>query len=178
MFYHTYSKYPVYIGALIALLFIAACNLQPFSSVRIEAKPTLYVPLGSKSITEDEVFKKLETILQEKDKNIRLYRYPPTGTAPNALHYLIHYPIKSLDFDIGSYFGGDASIHNTALSQKFEKNISIPQLSKDWNRFLEYYPVVPELRLDLPQGSYSLKHDFVLGVAFSVIAKTDIDYKL
>ena len=132
MSYHKYSKYPMCISILIALAFTAACGLQPFSSVRIKAKPTVYVPLGEKSITEAEVFTKLEETLQKKNKNIRLYRYQPSG-GDDKLRYLVHYPLQTLELDISKYFNGDplgngGSGDNAALSQNFEKKISVPNL--------------------------------------------------
>ena len=106
MSYHKYSKYPMCISILIALAFTAACGLQPFSSVRIKANPTVYVPLGEKSITEAEVFTKLEETLQKNNKNIRLYRYQPSG-GDDKLRYLVHYPLQTLELDISKYFNGD-----------------------------------------------------------------------
>lgn len=132
--YHKYSKYPMCISILIALAFTAACGLQPFSSVRIKAKPTVYVPLGEKSITEAEVFTKLEETLQKNNKNIRLYRYQPSG-GDDKLRYLVHYPLQTLELDISKYFNGDplgngGSGDNAALSQNFEKKISVPNLQQ------------------------------------------------
>ena len=134
MSYHKYSKYPMCISILIALAFTAACGLQPFSSVRIKAKPTVYVPLGEKSITEAEVFTKLEETLQKNNKNIRLYRYQPSGR-DDKLRYLVHYPLQTLELDISKYFNGDplgngGSGDNAALSQNFEKKISVPNLQQ------------------------------------------------
>lgn len=134
MSYHKYSKYPMCISILIALAFTAACGLQPFSSVRIKAKPTVYVPLGEKSITEAEVFTKLEETLQKNNKNIRLYRYQPSG-GDDKLRYLVHYPLQTLELDISKYFNGDplgngGSGDNAALSQNFEKKISVPDLQQ------------------------------------------------
>ncbi|MFC2615108.1 MAG: hypothetical protein ACFNYQ_06250 [Treponema sp.] len=122
------------ISILIALAFTAACSLQPFSSVRIKAKPTVYVPLGEKSITEAEVFTKLEETLQKNNKNIRLYRYQPSG-GDDKLRYLVHYPLQTLELDISKYFNGDplgngGSGDNAALSQNFEKKISVPNLQQ------------------------------------------------
>ncbi|QHX44238.1 hypothetical protein GWP43_13135 [Treponema vincentii] len=122
------------ISILIALAFTAACGLQPFSSVRIKAKPTVYVPLGEKSITEAEVFTKLEETLQKNNKNIRLYRYQPSG-GDDKLRYLVHYPLQTLELDISKYFNGDplgngGSGDNAALSQNFEKKISVPDLQQ------------------------------------------------
>lgn len=134
MSYHKYSKYPMCISILIALAFTAACGLQPFSSVRIKAKPTVYVPLGEKSITEAEVFTKLEETLQKNNKNIRLYRYQPSGR-DDKLRYLVHYPLQTLELDISKYFNGDplgngGSGDTAALSQNFEKKISVPNLQQ------------------------------------------------
>lgn len=134
MSYHKYSKYPMCISILIALAFTAACGLQPFSSVRIKAKPTVYVPLGEKSITEAEVFTKLEKTLQKNNKNIRLYRYQPSG-GDDKLRYLVHYPLQTLELDISKYFNGDplgngGSGDTAALSQNFEKKISVPNLQQ------------------------------------------------
>lgn len=122
------------ISILIALAFTAACGLQPFSSVRIKAKPTVYVPLGEKSITEAEVFTKLEETLQKNNKNIRLYRYQPSG-GDDKLRYLVHYPLQTLELDISKYFNGDplgngGSGDTAALSQNFEKKISVPNLQQ------------------------------------------------
>ena len=134
MSYHKYSKYPMCISILIALAFTVACGLQPFSSVRIKAKPTVYVPLGEKSITEAEVFTKLEETLQKNNKNIRLYRYQPSG-GDDKLRYLVHYPLQTLELDISKYFNGDplgngGSGDTAALSQNFEKKISVPNLQQ------------------------------------------------
>ena len=133
---HKYSKYYVYIGVLIALAFTATCSLQPFSSVRIKAKPTVYLPLGSKSITEEEVCKKFEEIVQKNtagktDKTIRLYRYYPSGAANDApIRYLAHYPLESFDFNLNSYFNGEPSGDTNLLSRKFDTEISIPKINE------------------------------------------------
>ena len=134
MSYHKYSKYPMCISILIALAFTAACGLQPFSSVRIKAKPTVYVPLGEKSITEAEVFTKLEETLQKNNKNIRLYRYQPSG-GDDKLRYLVHYPLQTLELDISKYFNGDplgngGSGDSNLLSRKFDTEISIPKINE------------------------------------------------
>ena len=134
MSYHKYSKYPMCISILIALAFTAACGLQPFSSVRIKANPKVYLPLGEKSITEAEVFTKLEETLQKNNKNIRLYRYQPSG-GDDKLRYLVHYPLQTLELDISKYFNGDplgngGSGDTAALSQNFEKKISVPNLQQ------------------------------------------------
>ncbi|UTC50570.1 hypothetical protein E4N65_11080 [Treponema sp. OMZ 855] len=122
------------ISILIALAFTAACSLQPFSSVRIKAKPTVYVPLGEKSITEAEVFTKLEETLQKNNKNIRLYRYQPSG-GDDKLRYLVHYPLQTLELDISKYFNGDplgngGSGDSNLLSRKFDTEISIPKVNE------------------------------------------------
>ena len=122
------------ISILIALAFTAACGLQPFSSVRIKAKPTVYVPLGEKSITEAEVFTKLEETLQKNNKNIRLYRYQPSG-GDDKLRYLVHYPLQTLELDISKYFNGDplgngGSGDSNLLSRKFDTEISIPKINE------------------------------------------------
>lgn len=134
MSYHKYSKYPMCISILIAFAFTAACGLQPFSSVRIKAKPTVYVPLGEKSITEAEVFTKLEETLQKNNKNIRLYRYQPSG-GDDKLRYLVHYPLQTLELDISKYFNGDplgngGSGDSNLLSRKFDTEISIPKINQ------------------------------------------------
>ena len=134
MSYHKDSKYPMCISILIALAFTAACGLQPFSSVRIKASPKVHLPLGEKSITEAEVFTKLEETLQKNNKNIRLYRYQPSG-GDDKLRYLVHYPLQTLELDISKYFNGDplgngGSGDNAALSQNFEKKISVPNLQQ------------------------------------------------
>ena len=134
MSYHKYSKYPMCISILIALAFTSACGLQPFSSVRIKASPKVHLPLGEKSITEAEVFTKLEETLQENNKNIRLYRYQPSG-GDDKLRYLVHYPLQTLELDISKYFNGDplgngGSGDTAALSQNFEKKISVPNLQQ------------------------------------------------
>ena len=50
--------------------------------------------------------------------------------------------------------------------------------SSELKKLLEKYPVSPELVLELPQGSYSLKRDFKLGASITVSAETDIDYSM
>ena len=50
--------------------------------------------------------------------------------------------------------------------------------SSELKKLLEKYPVSPELVLELPQGSYSLKRDFKLGASITVLAETDIDYSM
>ena len=130
---YKYSKYFMWISVLIALIFTVTCKLQPFSSVRVKANPKVYFPLGAKSITEDEVFKKFENLVP---KNARLYRYQ--SGQDDKLHYLMHYPLKTLELDISKYFNGDplgnsGSGNNAAFSHNFSKTISVPDLrqSKD-----------------------------------------------
>ena len=136
MSYHKYSKYPMCVAVLIALVFTAACGLQPFSSVRVKASPKVYVPLGSAEITVSDIDKKLEDIIatngdSSSGTKARIFRYTPpdaTGEDKNQLRYLIHYPVKSLDFDLSNYFGENAVSSNTALSYKIDEKISIPTL--------------------------------------------------
>lgn len=130
---YKYSKYFMWISVLIALIFTVTCKLQPFSSVRVKANPKVYFPLGAKSITEDEVFKKFENLVP---KNARLYRYQ--SGQDDKLRYLVHYPLQTLELDISKYFNGDplgngGSGNNAAFSHNFSKTISVPDLrqSKD-----------------------------------------------
>ena len=125
---YKHSKYFMYISVLIALIFTVTCKLQPFSSVRVKANPKVYFPLGSKNIGEDEVFKKFENLVP---KNARLYRYQ--SGQDDKLHYLMHYPLKTLELDISKYFNGDplgnsGSGNNAAFSHNFSKTISVPDL--------------------------------------------------
>lgn len=136
MSYHKYGKYPMYIGLLIALVFTATCRLQPFSSVEVKASPTVYMPLGSGKITVSDIDEKLENIITPNKgssaaTNARLFRYTPsdvTGEDKNQLRYLIHYPIKSFDFDINNYFGENAVGNDTGLSYNVDESISVPNL--------------------------------------------------
>lgn len=182
MSYHKYSKYPMCISILIALAFTAACGLQPFSSVRIKAKPTVYVPLGEKSITEAEVFTKLEETLQKNNKNIRLYRYQPSG-GDDKLRYLVHYPLQTLELDISKYFNGDplgngGSGDNAALSQNFEKKISVPNLRQKKDVSIDVSGINQELlnrfntgtaiRITIPSGiAPLLSHRQSVNVSFT-----------
>lgn len=182
MSYHKYSKYPMCISILIALAFTAACGLQPFSSVRIKAKPTVYVPLGEKSITEAEVFTKLEETLQKNNKNIRLYRYQPSG-GDDKLRYLVHYPLQTLELDISKYFNGDplgngGSGDNAALSQNFEKKISVPNLQQKKDVSIDVSGINQELlnrfntgtaiRITIPSGiAPLLSHRQSVNVSFT-----------
>ena len=182
MSYHKYSKYPMCIAVLIALAFTAACGLQPFSSVRIKAKPTVYVPLGEKSITEAEVFTKLEETLQKNNKNIRLYRYQPSG-GDDKLRYLVHYPLQTLELDISKYFNGDplgngGSGDNAALSQNFEKKISVPNLQQKKDVSIDVSGINQELlnrfntgtaiRITIPSGiAPLLSHRQSVNVSFT-----------
>ena len=138
MVYHKYSKAFICICVLIALVFTATCGLQPVSSIRVKASPKFCLPLGAKSITEDEVFKIVEGTVSNGNKNIRLYRYQPSGD--DKLHYLVHYPLQTLELDISKYFNGDplgngggTSGGNAALSQNFNNSISVPSLKIDEN---------------------------------------------
>lgn len=130
---YKHSKYFMYISILIALIFTVTCKLQPFSSVRVKANPKVYFPLGSKNIGEDEVFKKFENLVP---KNARLYRYQ--SGQDDKLHYLMHYPLKTLELDISKYFNGDplgnsGSGNNAAFSHNFSKTISVPDLRQSKN---------------------------------------------
>ena len=136
MSYHKYSKYPMCISILIALAFTAACGLQPFSSVRIKARPEVHLPLGSAKITVSDIEEKLGDIAASNEDSssgtkARIFRYAPpdaTGEDKNQLRYLIHYPVQSLDFDISNYFGENAVSSDTGLSYKVDEKISIPTL--------------------------------------------------
>lgn len=131
MFYHKYGKSFLCIGVLIALVFTATCSLQPVSSIRIKAEPKVFLPLGSKSIGEDEVFKKVENLVP---KNGRLYRYQ--SGQDDKLRYLAYYPLETpFNPDIDSYFNGDplgngGSGNNKLLSRKFDTTISIPKINE------------------------------------------------
>ena len=130
---YKHSKYFMYISVLSALIFTVTCKLQPFSSVRVKANPKVYFPLGSKNIGEDEVFKKFENLVP---KNARLYRYQ--SGQDDKLHYLMHYPLKTLELDISKYFNGDplgnsGSGNNAAFSHNFSKTISVPDLRQSKN---------------------------------------------
>ncbi len=136
MSYNKYSKYYVYIGVLIALVFTATCSLQPFSSVRVKARPEVHLPLGSAKITVSDIEEKLGDIAASNEDSssgtkARIFRYAPpdaTGEDKNQLRYLIHYPVQSLDFDISNYFGENAVSSDTGLSYKVDEKISIPTL--------------------------------------------------
>lgn len=130
---YKHSKYFMYISVLIALIFTVTCKLQPFSSVRVKANPKVYFPLGSKNIGEDEVFKKFENLVPKK---CSLYRYQ--SGQDDKLHYLMHYPLKTLELDISKYFNGDplgnsGSGNNAAFSHNFSKTISVPDLRQSKN---------------------------------------------
>ena len=170
------------ISILIALAFTVACGLQPFSSVRIKANPTVYVPLGEKSITEAEVFTKLEETLQKNNKNIRLYRYQPSG-GDDKLRYLVHYPLQTLELDISKYFNGDplgngGSGDTAALSQNFEKKISVPNLQQKKDVSIDVSGINQELlnrfntgtaiRITIPSGiAPLLSHRQSVNVSFT-----------
>lgn len=138
MFYHKYGKSFLCIGVLIALVFTATCSLQPVSSIRIKAEPKVFLPLGSKSIGEDEVFKKFEEALQKNtsgtsDKKMRLYRYQ--SGQDDKLRYLVHYPLETFDFNLNNYFNGDSSGsggeisgNNKLLSKEIKADIHIPRI--------------------------------------------------
>lgn len=184
-----YSKYFMWISVLIALIFTVTCKLQPFSSVRVKANPKVYFPLGSKSITEDEVFKKFENLVP---KNARLYRYQ--SGQDDKLRYLMHYPLKTLELDISKYFNGDplgngGSGNNAAFSHNFSKTISVPDLrqSKDISidvssinqKLLTKFntgnitPKVAILSGTLPSSSYPLPAVNVKFQGFKTIAFKD-----
>ena len=50
--------------------------------------------------------------------------------------------------------------------------------SSELKKLLDTYPVSPDLVLELPKGSYSLKRGFKLGASITVLAETDIDYSM
>lgn len=50
--------------------------------------------------------------------------------------------------------------------------------TQKWRDMMKTYPILPELCLKLPVGSYSVKNNFELGAALSILAETDIDYSL
>ncbi|MGI5101568.1 hypothetical protein [Treponema vincentii] len=136
MFYYKYRKYAVYAGAFIALFFTAACSLQPVSSMRVKAKPSIYVPLGSEKITVSNIDEELGKMMagnegSPSETKARIFRYTPSGAAgedKDQLRYLIHYPVQSFNFDISNYFGTNAVTSNTGLSYNVDESISIPSL--------------------------------------------------
>ena len=86
MFYYKYRKYAVYAGAFIALFFTAACSLQPVSSMRVKAKPSIYVPLGSEKITVSNIDEELGKMMagnedSPSETKARIFRYTPSGAA-------------------------------------------------------------------------------------------------
>lgn len=179
MSYRKYTKTVTYIGVLLlTLLETAACSLHPFSTVRIKANPTVYAPLGSKTVTEDTIFQKVTETLSTGDNKIHVYRYTPSsGTEGNdQLRYLLHYPIESFDFNIGSYFGGDISSGNT-LSRSFDTAISVPAIdetktldidTEDINiKLLEKFntPPIPPLSVPVPAG-ISGEHELAVDITF------------
>ena len=50
--------------------------------------------------------------------------------------------------------------------------------SSELKKLLDTYSVSPDLVLELPKGSYSLKRGFKLGASITVLAETDIDYSM
>ena len=54
----SYQRYlsTVLLGAVLstAILFSAACGLQPVSTIKVKASPELYMPLGTKSFSTNE----------------------------------------------------------------------------------------------------------------------------
>ena len=150
---YKHSKYFMYISVLIALIFTVTCKLQPFSSVRVKANPKVYFPLGSKNIGEDEVFKKFENLVP---KNARLYRYQ--SGQDDKLHYLMHYPLKTLELDISKYFNGDplgnsGSGNNAAFSHNFSKTISVPDLRQSKSISIDVSSINQELLTQFNTGN-------------------------
>ena len=167
MFYHKYGKSFLCIGVLIALVFTATCSLQPVSSIRIKAEPKVFLPLGSKSIGEDEVFKKVENLVP---KNGRLYRYQ--SGQDDKLRYLAYYPLETpFNPDIDSYFNGDplgngGSGNNKLLSRRFDTEISIPKINESKSIAINAVDINGKLlekfnsgsSLSVPVGSVSGEH--------------------
>ena len=160
---YKHSKYFMYISVLSALIFTVTCKLQPFSSVRVKANPKVYFPLGSKNIGEDEVFKKFENLVP---KNARLYRYQ--SGQDDKLHYLMHYPLKTLELDISKYFNGDplgngGSGNNAAFSHNFSKTISVPDLRQS-----------KDISIDVSSINQKLLTQFNTGAPISVLIPSSI----
>lgn len=72
--------------------------------------------------------------------------------------------------------GSDNLIEKEITAAPGKKTVTLTSL--ELKKLLEKYPVSPELVLELPQGSYSLKRDFKLGASITVSAETDIDYSM
>lgn len=155
---YKYSKYFMWISVLIALIFTVTCKLQPFSSVRVKANPKVYFPLGSKSITEDEVFKKFENLVP---KNARLYRYQ--SGQDDKLHYLMHYPLQTLELDISKYFDGGTSIDNASLSQNINRSIAIPNLQQNLEVPIDVSRINQELLTKFNTGNITPKVTILSG---------------
>ena len=155
---YKYSKYFMWISVLIALIFTVTCKLQPFSSVRVKANPKVYFPLGAKSITEDEVFKKFENLVP---KNARLYRYQ--SGQDDKLHYLMHYPLQTLELDISKYFNGGTSIDNASLSQNINRSIAIPNLQQNLEVPIDVSRINQELLTKFNTGNTTPKVTILSG---------------
>ncbi|MGP1593692.1 MAG: hypothetical protein ACTTH8_00345 [Treponema sp.] len=106
-------------------MILAACNLQPPSSIQIKASPRFEASLGSRTddlaqLVQDKLHKSLE------GKDIKAYRYQPEGATDTR--YLIYYPIKEVDLDVDKMLGQDIA---PSFNKKFpKKEFTIPEIQK------------------------------------------------
>ena len=113
-------------------MILAACNLQPPSSIQIKASPRFEASLGSRTddlaqLIQDKLHKSLE------GKDIKAYRYQPEGATDTR--YLIYYPIKEVDLDVDKMLGQDIA---PSFNKKFpKKEFAIPEIQKTINKDID-----------------------------------------
>ena len=99
-------------------LIIISCNgLVTPSKVQVKGSPSVYAPLGSKTVTLSEYLNTDDIIkmmgADKPDSTMTVYEYPftagtttPTfapGVADDNMRFLVHYPLTSVDLDFSQY---------------------------------------------------------------------------
>lgn len=149
----SYQRYlsTVLLGAVLstAILFSAACGLQPVSTIKVKASPELYMLLGTKSFSTNKYISPDSMANMEKgdgstERRGKVYYYnPPNAENPDQLRYLIHYPLQSFTFDVGNYFGKEGT--GAALSRNFDTSIDIPKIEETVQTSVSMYDINTKL---------------------------------
>ncbi|MEL3907215.1 MAG: hypothetical protein P1P65_09385 [Treponema sp.] len=129
MAYKKYNQAGVYtVFFIAAALFAGACSLKPVSAVQVIASPEVSVSFGSKEFalnqySPQDLEKELSKGAGEEaspDKKVRVYSYQPSGDPDTTARYLIHYPLETMNFELGSNFT------ETDLTKEIKQSFNIP----------------------------------------------------
>ncbi|HKL85414.1 MAG TPA: hypothetical protein VJ861_03685, partial [Treponemataceae bacterium] len=139
------KKFLVSLLVVMTGLIIISCNgLVTPSKIQVKGSPSLYAPLGSKTLSLSEYLKTDDIIkmmgADNPDSTMKVYEYPFTagsgfgstetfisGVSDNNMRFLVHYPLKSQVIDFSEYLT-DLNFSSTVATQIPPQEFTVPTL--------------------------------------------------